>query len=625
MYDFFKIFFSTSTIKKRILLIFLDTLILIFSFIFSMTLRLDNYNFVYNIENLKVLMIIIPLTIIIFLIFKVYTTVVRYVSSDFIFTLLKAITLSSLILLLISQFLNFPVPRSVPFIYFITSFIFIGGLRLSIRSIYFKIELKSAEKVAILGNGELAQFIYQTLIKNPTFNPLVIFDNEIKRSKSNINEIQISEIKKIKDIIQKLKIDTIFLTDYKYLNNKILKNDLLDLLKKYPIRIRCLRSKIKKLNQENLNFLFPIISIEDLLERSSVFSSNKLKSVPLSKKRILITGAGGSIGSELAKQILINNPSSIYIVDHSEYALYQVHEKLKIEIKKSNLHKIKIKFFLGSIQNNNFLTNIFNHNKIDIIFHAAAYKHVTIVEQNISEAVNNNVFGTFKLIELSIKFKVGNFILISSDKAVRSSNVMGATKRLAELMCQAHSMKKNNTKFSIVRFGNVIGSSGSVIPIFKKQIASGGPVTVTHKDVTRFFMSIEEAINLVLQILPISKGGEVFLLDMKKPLNILDLAIKMIHLQGLNYSISKDENNDKFNVIKINITGLRDGEKMHEELSLSKPLPTKNRKVLIAKEKFITDFKLNVILSDLLKAINKNDINKIFKILEDAPLDYNRH
>ena len=241
---------------------------------------------------------------------------------------------------------------------------------------------------------------------------------------------------------------------------------------------------------------------------------------------------------------------------------------MKIEIKKNKLTKINVRFFLGSIQNKNFLTNIFKYNKIDIVFHAAAYKHVPIVEQNISEAVNNNVFGTFKLIELSIKFKVSNFILISSDKAVRSSNIMGATKRLAELMCQAYSVKQNHTKFSIVRFGNVIGSSGSVIPIFKEQIASGGPLTVTHKDVTRFFISIEEAVNLVIQTLSISKGGEVFLLDMKKPLKILDLAIKMIHLQGLNYEISKGENSNKFNVIKINITGLRDGEKIHEELSL---------------------------------------------------------
>ena len=625
MYDFLKIFFSTSTINKRILLIILDILILFFSFIFSMTLRLDNYKFIYNIENLKVLTIIIPLTIIIFLIFRVYTTIVRYVSSDFIFTLLKAITSSSLMLLLISQIFNFPVPRSVPLIYFITSFIFIGGLRLSIRSLYFKIELKSAEKVAIFGNGEITKSLYQILIKNSTYNPVVIFDDKNKKSKTNITEIKIFEIAKSKELMQKLSIDTIFLTDYKYLNNKLLKNHLLDLLEKKPIRIRYLKSKIKKLTQENLNFFFPTISIENLLERRSFFSSNKLKSIPLNKKRILITGAGGSIGSELARQILANNPSSIYILDHSEYALYQVHEKLKIEIKRSKLPQIKIKFFLGSIQNKNFLVNIFNYNKIDIIFHAAAYKHVPIVEQNICEAVNNNVFGTFKLIELSIKFKISNFILISSDKAVRSSNIMGATKRLAELMCQAHSLKKNYTKFSIVRFGNVIGSSGSVIPIFKKQIALGGPVTVTHKDVTRFFMSIEEAVNLVLQILPISKGGEVFLLDMKKPLNIFNLAIKMIHLQGLNYEISKDENSNKFNVIKINFTGLRDGEKMHEELSLSKPLPTKNRKVLIAKEKFITDFKLNKILSELLKAINKNDTSKIFKILEDAPLDYNRH
>ena len=340
---------------------------------------------------------------------------------------------------------------------------------------------------------------------------------------------------------------------------------------------------------------------------------------------ILVSGAGGSIGSELCLQSVNLNPKKILLIENSEYALYLITSKLNELINKLNLQDIEIVPLLANVQDEKRINNIIAIWKPSIIFHTAAYKHVPIVEHNLIEGIKNNSIGTIKFAEVAINNKIPNFVFISTDKAVRPTNIMGATKRLAEISLQAifHKQIKDLdnkfTKISIVRFGNVLESSGSVIPIFREQIKNGGPITLTDLYITRYFMTIKEAAQLVIQSSSMAKGGEVFLLDMGKPVKIYDLAIKMIELSG--HSL-KDELNP-YGEIEIEITGLRPGEKLYEELLLSgNPCATKHSKIYRSKEPFIKWFELEPKLNDLNNYLNENDYEKILRLLNEIVKDY---
>ena len=339
-------------------------------------------------------------------------------------------------------------------------------------------------------------------------------------------------------------------------------------------------------------------------------------------KTILVTGAGGSIGSELCRQIIKHKPKKLLMVEISEYALYSIHDQLNSE---SNTDTELIPL-IGSVQDAQRMERIISIFKPATIYHAAAYKHVPIVEENLIEGLKNNLLGTFELAKLALKNNVNNFVFISTDKAVRPTNIMGATKRLAELSLQALNEKniipsesKSKTKFSIVRFGNVLDSSGSVIPKFREQIKNGGPITLTHPDITRYFMTITEAAQLVIQAGAMAKGGDVFVLDMGKPIKIYDLALRMIELSGLSLKNSSNLNGD----IEIKITGLRPGEKLYEELLLSKnPIKTKHPKIYRSKEPFILHDELFKEI-DLLKIlIENNDLEKILEKIKKIVIDY---
>ncbi|MDB0048848.1 polysaccharide biosynthesis protein, partial [Alphaproteobacteria bacterium] len=320
---------------------------------------------------------------------------------------------------------------------------------------------------------------------------------------------------------------------------------------------------------------------------------------------IIITGGGGSIGSELCRQISQLSPKTIIIIELNEFSLYSIQQ----EIESSNLSKqVKIIPCLVSILDKPNIEKIFQKYKPDTIFHAAAYKHVKLVEENPITGINNNVFGTLNLAELSLKYKLSNFVLISTDKAVRPSNIMGASKRLSELIIQAFQKKSKNTKYSMVRFGNVLGSSGSVVPKFLNQIKKGGPITLTDPKVTRFFMTINEAVSLVIKSSIITKGGEVFVLNMGDPIRIIDLAKKMIELSG---KTIKDQNNSNGD-IEIKVIGLSEGEKLYEELLIgNSPIKTKQDKIFIAQEKFIEWKHLKIHLETLKKALCDGNIKLV--------------
>lgn len=358
---------------------------------------------------------------------------------------------------------------------------------------------------------------------------------------------------------------------------------------------------------------------EELLDREPIEIDLKRIQQSMNGKNILITGAGGSIGSELCRQIFKLNPKQIVLLDHSELNLYNIHNELKEYLNNGSL-KVNLVPKLGSILDEGFLQRIFHNHEINSIYHAAAYKHVSLVEQNIIQGTKNNVIGTYNLVTIAAKNNIKSLIHISTDKAVRPTNFMGASKRLAELVIQGIvDQADSNLKYTMVRFGNVLGSSGSVIPLFKKQIEDGGPVTVTHKDVTRFFMTISEASKLVIDAGIQAKGGEVFVLDMGDSVKINDLAKRMIRLSG--YSLGNNSQDDYS--IDIDYIGLRSGEKLKEELILGNNLdPTNNPKVLKANEEFLSWEKVKNMIEKIRAAILNNDTEMIKKLMLEYVTDY---
>ncbi|WP_255535180.1 nucleoside-diphosphate sugar epimerase/dehydratase [Polynucleobacter sp. AM-26B4] len=348
------------------------------------------------------------------------------------------------------------------------------------------------------------------------------------------------------------------------------------------------------------------VDIDDLLGRDVALQVD-VNDTLHEDKVVLVSGAGGSIGSELCRQIILLKPQKIVLLEHSEFNLYAIEQELSHLIKQQDL-KIDLIPKLGSVLDVKNLTDLLKSEKVQIIYHAAAYKHVPLVESNIATSINNNVWGTLNLATIALELGIEKFILISTDKAVRPTNVMGASKRIAEMILQSLTERSSNTCFSMVRFGNVLGSSGSVIPLFRKQIQDGGPVTLTDPEVTRYFMTIPEAAQLVLQAARMSQGGEVFILDMGKPVKIIDLAKKLIELSGLSLKDELNPNGD----IKIQITGLRPGEKLYEELLIGdNPEPTNHPRIMKARESFIAWNQLELVLAELHEAISINDESAI--------------
>ena len=384
-------------------------------------------------------------------------------------------------------------------------------------------------------------------------------------------------------------------------------------LQKFDIPLMQIPSidSISKGNKK-IDYLVPI-RIEDLLSRDSVKPESKLMGPGIKNKVICITGAGGSIGSELCRQLLTLKPRKLILIDQSEFNLYKIIDELNSE----GFSQIELRPVLNNISNINQLKELFSEEKIDLVFHSAAYKHVPIVEKNPMIGVLNNVISTKLICEASLLTHVDTVLLVSTDKAVRPTNVMGVSKRLAELVIQAYAEKTKEelclTKFSMVRFGNVLNSSGSVVPLFKKQISSGGPVTLTHKEIIRYFMTIEEASNLLIQAALLAKGGDLFLLDMGEPVKIYDLAVKMIKLSGLKL---KDKNNPRGD-IEIIFTGLRSGEKLYEELLIdAESIKTPHPLIYTANEKFYSSNELFPLIFQLENLIKENNKKETFKILK---------
>ena len=592
---------------KRSIVMLVDASLCLLALWLALYLRLGEFvylNWDYTIALIASLALALP----IFIIGGLYQAIFRFSGLLTLMTVAKSIVIYGLIYSAVFTFIGIAsVPRTIGIIQPILLFIFIGGSR-GIAYLWLSGEYRrrigpvAKKRMLFYGAGSAGRQLAAALIGSRETKVVGFIDDDPRLAGQVLNGLTIYRADQIYKHADRLGVTTILLAIPSASRKR--RHEIIESIRAKKLLVRTLPS-ISEISQGKISITdIKELDIGDLLGRNSVEPDAVLLSRPISGKIVLVTGAGGSIGSELCRQIIRLSPRQLILIDHSEFALYEIHEEL-LDIAAKNDHEtIKITAALGSVRNINFVKDGFKKWKPDTVFHAAAYKHVPLVESNIVEGIRNNVFGTKIAAEAAIEVGVKNFVLISTDKAVRPTNVMGATKRVSELILQSLATNQTNTCLSMVRFGNVLGSSGSVVPKFRQQIAKGGPVSVTHPDVTRYFMTIPEAAQLVIQSSAMAMGGEVFLLDMGEPIRILDLARRMIELSGLTIREDGSEVGD----IEIRYTGLRPGEKLYEELLLgTNPSPTIHPRIMKGDEHTISAREINSVLQKMEELIATGD------------------
>lgn len=592
----------------KIIIIIIDLILLTLAIYLSLKIRFDfediPMRYITIFKQTIILNILIHFSV--FWLFKLYNTLWSFFSVEEVLRLSGVVVVATIIEALIFVFTPLKMPGSYYFIKVLLLTILMLAFRVIIRIIKEKskpkdINSKTGINVMIIGAGSAASLIIRELnnYKKIKYNIKCILDDNYLKKKNRLRGIEIvGNTTEIDKNVKKYKIDEIIIAIPSAGKERI--SEIVKIANNTSTKVKIFEGIYDNLKK---NFMSTVrdASYEDLLERDPVKVDDKGIKKSLKNKVVMVTGGGGSIGSELCRHIMENEPKLLIILDIYENNAYDIQLELENEYDKD-----KIVTIIASIRDYDRLEEIFNKYKPEIVFHAAAHKHVPLMEESPNEAVKNNCMGTLNTVKLADKYNVENFVLVSTDKAVRPTNIMGASKRICEMIVQSYT-KKSKTKFVAVRFGNVLGSNGSVIPLFIKQIEQGGPVTVTHKEITRYFMTIPEAVQLILQANTYAKGGEIFVLDMGKPVKIYDLAEHIIKLHG--YEPNKD--------IKIEIVGLRPGEKLYEELLMDEEglQKTENELIYIAKPIKMNDEKFFNNLDNLIKEAykNKNKIKEITK------------
>ncbi|MDC1318143.1 polysaccharide biosynthesis protein [Candidatus Thioglobus sp.] len=604
-----------SRLNKKIIEIFIDSLLLISTLLASFSIRLGYWYFPG--ENLIWMIFLCPIIAIpIFIRFGLYKVVIRFIGFKALWAIVQSVSLYALLWGIIAFMSAVEgIPRSIILINWVLSLLAIIGLRIFAHNLLvgnFKLLLWNSvpnnfkKNAMVYGSGGAGIQLVSALEHSEQYNIVGFIDDSKDLHGHQIKGLNIYSNDEISNCISKFEVNEILIAIPSVSRNRRLA--IINELEQYPIVVRLLPS-VSELAEGKISINdLREVEIKDLLGRHKVEPYKELLDRNIFDKVVLVTGAGGSIGSELCKQIIFLKPKKLILYERNELALYSIEKELSSLVSNT----MDIYPILGSVNNRNRLSKVFSMFGVHTIYHAAAYKHVPLVEFNNTEGVNNNIFGTLNCAQVAIDRGVETFVLISTDKAVRPTNTMGATKRSSELILQALSIKQSRTTFSIVRFGNVLGSSGSVIPLFKKQIKDGGPLTVTDKNIFRYFMIVEEAVELVIQAGAMSSGGDVFVLDMGDPLSIDDLAKKMIRLSGLKV---KDELNPDGD-IEIIYTGLRPGEKLFEELLIGNNVSvTENPLIMRAEEDMLQWDELKPILDGLETAIKDGDYVKIRRLL----------
>jgi FlaA1/EpsC-like NDP-sugar epimerase len=624
--DISQVLLGMSRFSKRLFVIVLDVFLSFVTVWLAYYLRIDQIG-ILDKQQLYVYALAPTLAIPIFIKFGLYRAIFRYTGMAALMATAKAVGVYSILFFTTLFFFNWrEVPRSVGLIQPLLFLIFVGGSRAIARFWLAGLSMQSRRQVGrllIYGAGEAGVQTATALSVSHQYSLQGFVDDDSAKIGGSINGVDIMSPQNVAAAVHRLGITDILLAIPSLGRSQ--RNNIIANLRNLPVHVRTLPGMGDLAAGRVTVQDFQELDVEDLLGRSPVLPDQNLLKRDLVNKVILVTGAGGSIGSELCRQIIHENPKLLLLVDHSEFALYSIHRELIGLCKELGLG-VQVLPLLGSVRSLDRLRQIFFTYKPETVYHAAAYKHVPLVESNPSEGIVNNVFGTLNVARVAMECRVSKFVLISTDKAVRPTNVMGATKRMAELVLQAFACETvvefnlldgsesiavlNKTIFSMVRFGNVLGSSGSVIPLFRGQLKSGGPITVTHKDVTRYFMTIPEASQLVLTAGAMAQGGDVFVLEMGDSVKILDLAKRMVQLSGLSI---RDINNPSGD-IEIIFTGLRPGEKLYEELLIgNKPQATLHPRIIKAREDYVLWEKLVPMLVSLnqLAITNNGDALKV--------------
>jgi FlaA1/EpsC-like NDP-sugar epimerase len=604
---------------KRIISLIYDAIALACAFYFATCMRLGTFDIPITRNEITAISITIAITLGLFIRMGMYRAILRYMSAQAMLTIVACVAMSGLILATTSFFTFSKVPRSVPFIYITTALLLIGGPRMLIRGIIIMLDhqgLGARQPVIVYGASHTGHQLALAL-QSSHFKVIAFVDEDPAMQGRLLANVRVYSPSMIESLVRKHKVQKVLLAlDDTPVSRRAA---IVESLESLQVEVQTLPAFSDLVSGKARIEHIRDVDIEDLLGREPIAPNPDLMHACIENKMVMVTGAGGSIGSELCRQIIRQKPAALILFELNEYSLYRIEQELQKELVSLKLPGLKLVPLIGSVQNGARLESIMRTYEVQTVYHAAAYKHVPLVEHNIVEGVRNNVLGTWHCAEAAVKAGVESFVLISTDKAVRPTNIMGASKRMAELVLQGLSQSQEVTRFTMVRFGNVLGSSGSVIPLFRQQIKNGGPVTVTHPEIIRYFMTIPEAAELVIQAGAMGRGGDVFVLDMGEPVRIEDLARKMIHLSGLSVKDAQHPDGD----IAIEYTGLRPGEKLYEELLIGdKVSGTDHPRIMRAEEQRLGWDETQQLLTKLESACNHYLCDLVQELLMQAPTGY---
>ncbi|WP_435927094.1 polysaccharide biosynthesis protein [Dryocola sp. BD613] len=600
---------------KRIITLAIDVVLLLCAFWFAFWVRIDSMTPLNSLPHWELILSIILITLVFFVKLGLYRAVIRYITAKVLVAVSVGMVASAILLIVTAFYTNVYLPRTIPFIYFSFGMLMIAGSRLALRMIISR-GLRLGTKVIIYGAGASGRQLLPALSQAAEYYPVAFVDDNPLLQGSVMHGVTVYAPEKLIWLVEKYEVKKILLAMPSASRSR--KNEVIKMLEGLPCEVLSIPGMVELVEGKARIDSLKKVSITDLLGRDPVDPVPELIAKNIHAKVVMVTGAGGSIGSELCRQILRNAPQALVLYEMSEFALYAIERELAAYIAE---HKLTIMLYpvLGNVQNQAHIEKVLQRLHVATIYHAAAYKHVPLVEYNVADGVRNNVFGTLACAQAAIQCQVANFVLISTDKAVRPTNTMGATKRMAELVLQALSAQHSATTFSMVRFGNVLGSSGSVVPLFEKQIDAGGPITLTHPDIIRYFMTIPEAAQLVIQAGAMGNGGDVFVLDMGEPVKIIDLAHRMVTLSGLTIRDASNVDGD----IEIKTTGLRPGEKLFEELLIGENVSvTQHPRIMTANEVMLSWPELAKYLDELNIACTHFDQERIRELLLKAPTGF---
>lgn len=615
--------FSLPRAQKRAIQLIVDASLITASFMFAMFLRLDSWAFLSDSRVWMVLPAMIPVSLFIFMQLGFYRAIIRYISMHAAVTILAGVIASSLCLIIINYVLLLPIPRSVPFIYAMMAILTIGGVRMVLRALYQQGQVRYKTRVLVYGAGSSGRQLVVSLRNGSEFEPVGFVDDDQELQRSSIQGLKIYSPQSIPGLIEVYGVEKLLLAMPSATRAR--RREILESLEEVSVPVQTVPGIADVVEGRAKTTEIRDVAVEDLLGRDPVPPDESLIGANITQKVVLVTGAGGSIGSELCRQILRQRPAMLLLLEISEYNLYAIEQDLRFIAQQEGFGEVPVRALLGSIQHPERLQAVMTYYQVETVYHAAAYKHVPMVEHNVHEGLVNNALGTLNCARAAAASGVSDFVLVSTDKAVRPTNVMGASKRLAELVCQAMASAQQTTRFCMVRFGNVLGSSGSVVPLFRRQIAAGGPITVTHPDITRYFMTIPEAAQLVIQAGAMAKGGDVFVLDMGDPVKITNLASKMVRLSGLEpYFANPDTSKvPEKGDIEIRFSGLRPGEKLYEELLIGERVrQTSHPRIMTANEVSLSLEEAEALMKELISACKSGDSSHLQQLLIDAPLGY---